>query len=836
MIAATPGAENEREIVRALADPAIGVRLAAAELAGRHRIAGAADALIGWLSEPQANVREAAARALSAVGDSRALPALIRLLGDAEVGVRRQAIAALAAIGGTDATVPLLDRLADPEGSIRVATAQTLGALADSRAVLSLLGTLQDALPDVREASATALGHLGDVRAVRGLTTLMRDGPIEVRTAAIRAVGNLRASDALLGLAQLTERDERGSDPLTRAHIARAAVEAIGQIGGPRARDLLVQLFRRSSADPELSLAATAALRRIGVSARDAIPALVVEPVPAGIVTSLVDLLGDLGADAGTDALLTFARNPDYAASTEAILRALGRTGTPRALHALLAALEPESSARPTTVPGSVEAPARVRVRRRGAVTGLRAWLERNGTLDPEALDPLVAALASPPTESASGGARDLTPDLVRFIGATTNPRANRVLTPLLASTRADVRAAAAYAMAHTGVAGAESALAARLADRDDAVRLAASDALGRHGDGVALAAIRAVWAGAQPIDRTLAARAMARIASRSPTLRVADLIAAEVRASAPALAAGYLDALAWSAAAGEPAALATIASATQRPGLEVTAVQALGNSLRGTASATRDSIRARLQGLARSDIDAVRATAVWMLSRAGGDPQPTLTAALRDPASEVVTNAAGGLARLYSAGTPPTDGAIRALCDIAFARRQPFVRANALRAVARAHRACDSDAVRRALFEARSETVRDAAAELLAGTFASETDAVRLRRSRAALEHCAGLDADAVVAEHCRSLLASTSPAATNPQRDARGIDRDALDAFIVLEDDQRVAREAPVVLAFADGVLAWLFTGPDGWVHERPAPVGSYGVLDPTGAMLER
>src|SRR5204862_516633 len=83
---------------------------------------------------------------------------------------------------------------------------------------------------------------------------------------------------------------------------------------------------------------------------------------------------------------------------------------------------------------------------------------------------------------------------VARLIGETHNPRAPRVLGPLLASNHRDVRGAAASALASVGVAGVESVTAAALADSAPEVRLAAADALGKHGTAAALDAVLALW------------------------------------------------------------------------------------------------------------------------------------------------------------------------------------------------------------------------------------------------------------------------------------------------------------------------------------------------------
>jgi hypothetical protein len=115
---------------------------------------------------------------------------------------------------------------------------------------------------------------------------------------------------------------------------------------------------------------------------------------------------------------------------------------------------------------------------------------------------------------------------------------------------------------------------------------------------------------------------------------------------------------------------------------------------------------------------------------------------------------------------------------------------------------------------------VRRAAAEAIAAMPPGDADATRFVRT--ALETCAATDRSAEVATRCRALL---EPAA-NTRSSQSG---ETLDAMVMAGDEDTVAASSGFAVVMSDGVIRVGTTGPGGWIHERPAPAGSYVVLDP-------
>lgn len=860
-IAATPGAGADEVLVRALRDDDASVRLAAAGHAGRRRITAAAVVLAGWLDEPQAGVRAEAARALGLLGQRSMLPSLVRLLGDAEVDVRLAAVEALARMGGADATVPLLDRLSDPETRVRLAAVRALGQAGDARAVLSLLGTLQDTTPEVRKEVATALGNLRDPRGFRGLLGLLRDPQLEVRLAAVQALGSLGVADAAVDLLPLALREDTSvGDPAARSALARAAVDAIGRIGVPDARVLLARVFRRAEGDRDVSRAAGDVLRTLGAGDGQVIAVVSASPVADAAVVEVATLLGDLGGDAAADAIVAMYESPQGVVHGDVLLRALGRTGAPRALRVLLRVAQSDA-------PGP-------RDRRMSAIAGLESLARARGSLDPEALDPLVTMLAegAPPglTPEQERGRRAA---LLGLLGATENPRASRYAAPFLRSPHAPLRASAARVLGRAGVEGVEAEAAQGLADADPAVRLALTDGFVRTGGAPAVEALVRVWAGTRPIDRASAARALGRSADRVPALRdrAATLLGAALDDASLGTAAACLDGLASLAAAGSSLALAYLRASLDIASLAGSAAEALANAA-SSAAALEPAQRTNLADALRSATaparaPEVRAAAAWGLGRLGASAWADLRPLLNDPDTSVAINVVGSVAAHGAAfrdeiqRTDPDEVSRRALfCPLA-ERRAPALRANALLASARLGIRCDAIALRAALTEGRAPFVRAAAAEALGllqgpGVRAPSPAAPRTPSppspaattpaasaparpeltpaerdallDAAVLDRCVVSEGVAWVARRCRRAVARETEAAPAPAPPRAGAPL-AIDAALLREEDGRGLARGLYWLLRSDGVLRAGVTGPDGWIHERPAPPGTFRVYEP-------
>jgi HEAT repeat protein len=193
------------------------------------------DSLIGAFREKSMEVNVEAVEALVWLG-APVLPQLLQALGDPDPGVRFHAAKALGEIGNRRAVEPLIRVLGDASPGVRWGAAEALGAIGDRRAVEALMPRLQDEHPDVRWLTARALGALGDRRAVAPLLRCLgRDDDDWLQWAAVRALGEVGDGRAVAGLVGML------GHPAW--HLRAEAAESLGQIGGRRVLEPLVQAW-----------------------------------------------------------------------------------------------------------------------------------------------------------------------------------------------------------------------------------------------------------------------------------------------------------------------------------------------------------------------------------------------------------------------------------------------------------------------------------------------------------------------------------------------------------------------------------------------------------------
>jgi HEAT repeat protein len=192
------------------------------------------------------------------------------MLKDKEWEVRREAANALGKLNNPETLEPLAKVLDDPDGDVREAAAIALGKMGDRRAVGPLVLALKDELAGVRRIAAAGLSRidpdwvsLAETRAaVEKLKVAIQDAEPAVRFFVAQLLVNLgeMSSDTLLGFSaedQLTSPAIKRKRMATSLFIAlledrdrdvrQAAAEALGHLGGERAK----QALTRAGSDPD---------------------------------------------------------------------------------------------------------------------------------------------------------------------------------------------------------------------------------------------------------------------------------------------------------------------------------------------------------------------------------------------------------------------------------------------------------------------------------------------------------------------------------------------------------------------------------------------------------
>jgi len=591
--AATLGVDKAGdEVVGWLSDRDVRLRVAACELIAAAPTAQSVQALARVLGDSKASVRKAAAAAMGGSGLSDAVSPLLGHLDDGAAAVRLEVVRALGRIGDRRAVVPLVSKLQDQEPDVRREAARSLGQLGDDRATATLMLALQDQAVSVRVEALDALGRLRAASAIAAMAALLSTdgtgagatavGAGPVRDAALRALGHIGTPEAVkLLVAQLEEEgpvplDERGRAPVRSAlakagkpaeagllavlqgspsqRLASAAVLALSALPAPEAWEEIVAATQRGTVALDASMTALAAL-----GDPRALP-FVLEHLDEAdgrvrqvVVEAATDLLDPAARD-GRAIDVVRGRVLDLSASLServALVRLLGRTGSPRALPILLSLAEAKPTALRVTVVEALgvlgvaspkvddallEALAdpsqRLRVaaataigkvgkdgaarkllhrlgvsaeQDRGAIgIGLSGALGRSK--EPALVPKVKAAIAAAPAP-----ARDA---LIEGLGRMATPEAGRLLGELRRGADADDRRKIAEALG--GHPDALGTLRELLADPDPTVRANAAWSLGKVGGTDALKWLSPRLADLDVAVAGNAATAMAQIAARA--------------------------------------------------------------------------------------------------------------------------------------------------------------------------------------------------------------------------------------------------------------------------------------------------------------------------------
>lgn len=803
---------TEPYLLRALADPALEVRLDAARALGRGRSERAVPFLIDWLGDIEPKTRIAAAEALGDIGGPQASAALARSLGDPDHGVRQRAVRAIGAIGqrgDVTAVIALLPRLSDDKADVRRETVEQLEAIGDRRAVIPLVAAFADNHPEVRKAAVRAVGRFSDASVVPALLRLLRDPSEDVRSAAVGSLGAVGSAESIGALSELLS---SGSD-LFRSKVAYALGQIARDPSAGKAGEIALERLVAALATPALRPAAREALRIAGSAAIPALLQHLAGKLP-GDPTTAVQLLAQAADARATPALTSELERRRVAQPV--VLAALGATRDPDALVPVLGAL---SSKDPEI--------------RLAAMNAMRFLLGEDGRASDVLIDRLgdseleVRVLAAEYLGLAH--ARQGTEKLIALTAAITPPR---------------LRHAAVEALGEIGDPRALPALLAILRDGPTALRPAAATALSYLGDPGAIEPLLKLATDSGDDSRRFAVRALAG------SLRAVKLQRAAGSGSAAALASPAIAALLRLAEEGPtPVAISAVTALAAAGDVSSTALAALRTlASRGAPDRRRAALVAladlgdaaglpvALEALAARD-DRIAAAAAWTAATlaAGATAAPTAGAtaasstALRDREATwdrlafaarnggwaTQVNATAGLAVLAPLlpASSLTAARLGVLHLITF-HRSPLVRSNGGLAAL-------------ALGEARGLELRKDLVRLLAehsGTRLRATLAAALIRQRTAgaklpVELSAALTKLAEdPSELVRAALGPPSPIAPSEWRIFEIVDTEADDAPV---------RQQRYFLQGGDGLVRATYTDANGEITGERLPGGELLLL---------
>ncbi len=279
-------------------------------------------------------VRWKAAYALGKIGDRAAAVALRKLSFDKDPMVRAVAARAMGEVGDSGATARLGGLLHDVSWRVRVNAAFALGALKIRREARTLLPFLADPHAHVRWQAAGALGEIGDSLAVPALTKALGDSSTGVTQAAAVALLKIQGDRAVATVAPSLD--------LLPAFLRGGLAEALGDVEGPAALEVMLARARQTS-DPAQAAGAVTALSKRPEARATSLPVLrpLLQDRDFTVVCSAAEALGTLGDSTAVSAIATlFARrttpqDDDVRASAATGLASLATANVAAAREAL---------------------------------------------------------------------------------------------------------------------------------------------------------------------------------------------------------------------------------------------------------------------------------------------------------------------------------------------------------------------------------------------------------------------------------------------------------------------------------------------------------------------
>lgn len=215
----------------------------------------AVDGLLKLVGNSDSSIRQAAVSALNSVIPPSMAERIIPLLNDPDPNVRESAVKVAGYFGYPQSATRLLELTGDPNEQVRCAAIEHLPYLDDDRVFDVLSRAIKDETPKVRAAAARALGNMDNPQVVTDLTAGLSDEDVWVRYFSARALGRCRTDDSIAVLENLIE-NERFN------HVRIAALDSLGQIGGPRVAGIVNALV--DDVDPDVRHAAREALEKSG--------------------------------------------------------------------------------------------------------------------------------------------------------------------------------------------------------------------------------------------------------------------------------------------------------------------------------------------------------------------------------------------------------------------------------------------------------------------------------------------------------------------------------------------------------------------------------------------
>ena len=213
----------------------------------------AVDGLLNLLGDDDASVRQAAVSAVNSILPPSMSKRIIPLLHDPDPNVRESAVKIAGYFGYPGAADALIELSRDDNERVRSAAIEHLPFVEDERVAGVVVQALKEETPDVRAAAARALSNMDAPEVVPALIEGLSDDDVWVRYFSARALGRQRSEEGVAALENVIEKEKFN-------HVRIAALDSLGQIGGPRIASIVGRFVKDD--DPDVAHAAQVALER----------------------------------------------------------------------------------------------------------------------------------------------------------------------------------------------------------------------------------------------------------------------------------------------------------------------------------------------------------------------------------------------------------------------------------------------------------------------------------------------------------------------------------------------------------------------------------------------
>ena len=449
-------------------------------------------------------------RALGAIGGERAAKGLSEYILYKDEKIRMAAVTALGEIQNDTSKKSLVRALRDESDGIVKAAIRGLARFESPDVIDNIVRAVPpDASYDVFAEVIAALEVIDHPKSISTLIRMTERGSMAVRTEAVKALGRKKALDAAKPITEQVKKNIGGEGRELRGFL-RAAVNALGQIGGPEIEEGLIMLAECTFEDVRtdalhalgdlLTTATTRTLVRAlsdeSVAVRVAALCSIRKTLSPHAVNAVMKLLGDPDAGvrlAAIETLEEYALPKTASALVQeydddklyrAAVRALSKIDSKKAKKFLLRALshrDPKVRLDALTGLGLSWAGGDTDVAK-----GIMEFLEKEGGKNTRTA--AIAALGNTGVEEAKTKLKELAggsvvPDAkaaVQALGRTGDRQLADFLLELLDTARYTVRVEAMRALGDIGNEKAVETLVKLLGERDVTVRRAAVEGLGK--------------------------------------------------------------------------------------------------------------------------------------------------------------------------------------------------------------------------------------------------------------------------------------------------------------------------------------------------------------------